>query len=157
MKNRIFMLVIGVLIAITLILAAAFILWNFMDKNTAQSESELAKNSVEQVRGKTQTAAEIKENTVEIKDILTNLAGNDKFIKISFAFELDNKKAKAEFEQISFIAKSIVISTLADMTPEQVQGSKGQENLISVLMNKINPHLKEGKLKQIYITDRVLQ
>ncbi len=67
------------------------------------------------------------------------------------------KKAKTEFETLDFIAKSNIISTLADTKSDQVQGSKGQAQLISVLMNKINPYMKEGKLKQIYITDMVLQ
>jgi len=53
--------------------------------------------------------------------------------------------------------KAIVIQTLADMTPDQVSGSKGFDNLTSALMNKMNPDLHEGKLNKIMITDFVIQ
>ncbi len=70
----------------------------------------------------------MKENTVEMKDVLTNLAtasgASAKFVKVSFAFELENKKAKEEFDFQQSRMKAIVIETLADMTPEQVSGKK---------------------------------
>ncbi|WP_248926366.1 flagellar basal body-associated FliL family protein [Paenibacillus hamazuiensis] len=157
LKSKVFIMVIAILIAITLILTAAFVLWNYMEKST-QSPQEAAQTSVKEVKpAKKLTADESKENTVIIKDILTNLSGNDKFIKASFAFELENKKAKDEFEKLDFKMKAIIIQTLADMTVEQIQGSKGADQLNAVLMNKMNPLLTQGKLVQIWITDKVLQ
>lgn len=156
-KSKIFIMIIAILIAITLILTAAFVLWNYMDK--AKNPVEKAQNSAREVKTtKSLTPDEVKQNTVIMKDVLTNLAGaNNKFIKVSFAFELENKKAKDEFEKLDSQMKSIIIQTLADSTPEQVTGSKGFDYLTSALMNKMNPLLKEGKLNQILITDIVLQ
>lgn len=158
LKNKLFMIIIAMLIVITLILVAFFALWNFMEKSNVSSDPhQAAKSSAESVQGKKVSAEETKANTVIIKDILTNLADKDRVIKASFAFELDNKKAKAEFENLDFKMKGIINQTLADMTAEQVQGSKGQENLKSTLMNKINSILSEGKLKQVWITDVIVQ
>lgn len=157
MKNKLFMIIIAMLIVITLILVAFFALWNFMEKSKSSDPHEAAKSSVESVQGKKVTAEEAKANTVIIKDILTNLSDKDRVIKTSFAFELDNKKAKTEFENLDFKMKGIINQTLADMTTEQVQGSKGQENLKAALMNKINAILVEGKLKQVWITDVIVQ
>lgn len=150
-------MVVAILIAITLILTAAFVLWNYMDKGN-QSSQEQAQNSAKEVKtAKALTPDQVKENTVIMKDILTNLSGNDKFIKVSFAFELENKKAADEFTKLDFKMKAIIVQTLADMTPDQVSGGKGFDTLTSALMNKMNPLLHEGKLKQIWITEKVLQ
>jgi flagellar FliL protein len=159
-KNKIFILAISILIAITLILVAAFVLWNFMDKsNTNQDPSDAAKSKVESVKPtKPPTAAQVKANTVMIKDILTNLSGNTGFIKMSLAFELENVKAKEEFDNlVDSTVKGTIVRILADLKPEQVQGSKGQDFLTSTIMNKLNPMLQEGKIKQIWVTDMALQ
>lgn len=157
LKSRLFIMVVAILIAITLILTAAFVLWNYMDKGN-QSSQEQAQNSAKGVKtAKALTPDQVKENTVIMKDILTNLSGNDKFIKVSFAFELENKKAADEFTKLDFKMKAIIVQTLADMTPDQVSGGKGFDTLTSALMNKMNPLLHEGKLKQIWITEKVLQ
>lgn len=160
-KSKIFIMVVAILIAITLILTAAFVLWNYMDKTNADPQAQ-AQHSAQNVKSvKKLTPAQVKENTVEMKDVLTNLstAGGTsaRFVKISFAFELENKKAKDEFDLQQSRMKAIVIETLADMTPEQVSGKKGFDNLTSALMNKMNDLLQEGKLNQILITDIVLQ
>lgn len=157
LKSRIFLMVVAILIAITLILTAAFVLWNYMDKSN-QDPQDLAQSSASQVKAaKKLSPDESKANTVIMKDILTNLAASNRFIKASFAVEMENQKAKDEFEKLDFKMKAIIVQTLADMTPEQVQGSKGFDNLTSVLMNKMNPLLSAGKIKQIWITDSVLQ
>jgi flagellar FliL protein len=147
------MIIIAMLIVITLILVAFFTLWNIMDKNSQLADpSEAAKASVSQVSGKQLTPLQIKEQTVFMENILTNLSDR-RIVKTGFAFELDNKKAKEEFETLNFKVKGIILQTLADMTAEQISGSKGQEFLISTLMNKINEVLIEGKIKSISLTD----
>lgn len=151
-------MVVAVLIAITLILTAAFILWNYMDKANDTLRDQAQQSASEVKSGKKLTPDEVRDNTFSMKDVLTNLSGgNNKFIKVSFAFELENKKAREEFEKLETQMKAIVIQTLADMTPDQVSGSKGFDNLTSALMNKMNPLLQQGKLNQILITDIVLQ
>ncbi|CAG7623609.1 flagellar basal body-associated FliL family protein [Paenibacillus allorhizosphaerae] len=156
-KSKIFIMVVAILIAITLILTAAFVLLNYMDKSN-QNLQEQAQNSAREVKTpKKLTPDQVKENTTVMKDILTNLAGSSKFIKVSIAFELENKKAKDEFDKLDTKMKAIVVQTLADMTPEQVSGSKGFDNLTSTLMNKMNPFLAQGKLNQILVTDIVIQ
>ncbi|MBP1991330.1 flagellar basal body-associated FliL family protein [Paenibacillus eucommiae] len=158
-KNKVFILAVSILIAITLILVAAFVLWNYMEKSGTPNPSEDAQASAEQVKPtKPPTAAQTKANTVFINDITTNLAGGDHFIKVSFAFELENSKAKEEFENLlESTVKGTINRTLVDMTPEQVEGSKGQDFLTSTLMNKLNPMLQDGKIRQVWITYIVLQ
>ncbi len=159
-KNKIFILIVSILIAITLILTAAFVLWNFMEKNNQSKDPAVqAQEAVASVKPtKAPTAEAKKANTAIIKDILTNLSGSQNFIKISFAFELENSKGKAEFDSLLDSAvKGTIVQALGDLTKDQIEGSKGSDSLISTLMNKLNPLLHEGKIKQIWITDKVLQ
>nr|WP_272509977.1 flagellar basal body-associated FliL family protein [Paenibacillus chitinolyticus] len=139
-------MLVSILVAITLVLTAAFVLWTVMD-NKPEAGAE-----------KTQTSAEIKENTVIMKDITTNLASQGSFVKISLAFELENKKAKTDFENlIDSRIKGTIIRTLSDMNSDQISGSKGQDNLTNTLISKLNPLLNEGKIRRINITDIVLE
>ncbi|PYI50441.1 flagellar basal body protein FliL [Paenibacillus flagellatus] len=142
-----------ILIAITLIALASFILWDYLDKKSQPSDpSAQAANSVENVKPKKLTAEQIKEYTVEIKDITTNLSGKN-YIKVSFAFLLENAKAKEEFEMLTTRVRAVILQTLADTTAEQASGSKGQDLISTTLINKINPILSKGKLVQVDITD----
>ncbi|RTE01785.1 flagellar basal body-associated FliL family protein [Paenibacillus whitsoniae] len=159
-KNKIFVLIVSILIAITLILTAAFVLWNFMEKNNKSTDPAVqAQESVANVKPtKAPSAETIKANTSIVKDVLTNLSGSQNFIKISFAFEMENAKAKAEFDSLMDSAvKGTIVQTLGDLTLDQIGGSKGSDNLVATLMNKLNKQLHEGKIKQIWITDKVLQ
>ena len=145
------------LIVIGLILAASFFLWNFLEKKNETNDPNMkAQSTVAKVTNKPHTAAEVKELTVIMKDITTNLAAKDKIVVIGFAFELENKKAFEEFNYLDFKIKGIINQTLADLTPEQISGSKGQDNLTAILINKINAVLKEGKLVHINITSFIL-
>jgi flagellar FliL protein len=131
-----------------------------MEKNNQSKDPALqAQDAVASVKPtKAPSAETVKANTSIIKDILTNLSGSQNFIKISFAFEMENSKAKAEFDSLLDSAvKGTIVQILGDMTKEQIEGSKGSDSLTSTIMNKLNPLLHEGKIKQIWITDKVLQ
>ncbi|MBD2862761.1 flagellar basal body-associated FliL family protein [Paenibacillus sp. IB182363] len=142
-----------ILIAITLIALASFILWEYLDKKSQSGDpTQQAANSVENVKPRKMSAKEEKANTVEFKDITTNLAGKN-YVKINFAFLLEDSKAKEEFELLSTRVRSIILQTLADMTAEQAGGSKGQDLISTMLINKINPILSKGKLVRVDITD----
>ncbi|MEF3304823.1 flagellar basal body-associated FliL family protein [Paenibacillus sp. GYB003] len=152
-KNKMLQWLIMILIAITLIALASFILWEYLDAKSQPSDPlEKAANSVEDVKAKKMTAQQEKENSVEIKEILTNLTGKH-YVKVSFSFLLDNAKAKEEFELLTPRVRAIILQTLADLTAEQASGSKGQDLISTTLINKINPILSKGKLVRVDITD----
>ncbi|ANE47546.1 flagellar basal body protein FliL [Paenibacillus swuensis] len=147
-----------VLVIITLIMVAAFALWNYMSKSTeSDNPNQQAKDSVSAVQAKKLSAEEILEVSSVLDNITTNLADKDYVVKMSFAFQLDHKKTKEEFDQIANLKiKPIIVRTLADMTPDQVTGGKGFDVLSAKLLNLINTTLPEGKLIQVEITDFVI-
>ncbi|GAA3406643.1 flagellar basal body-associated FliL family protein [Paenibacillus hodogayensis] len=152
-KNKMLQWLIMILIAITLIVLACFILWDYLDKKSPSGDpSEQAASSVDNVKAKKMTAKEEKANSVEIKDITTNLAGKN-YVKVNFSFLMDNTKSKDEFVLLTPRVRAIILQTLADLTVDQVGGSKGQDLISTTLINKINPILSKGKLVRVDITD----
>src|SRR5690349_15192055 len=97
-KSKLVLYIIAMLIVIVLILGAALLLWNYFDKKTAASANPGQAGILTDVKPKKLSASEVKDLTVEVKDIMTNLADKDKVIRVSFAFQMDNKKARDEFE-----------------------------------------------------------
>jgi len=147
--------VIMIFVVITLIVVAAFLIWNNLFADPGASPGEQARRQVEGVQGSSMPPSKIRELTVEINDVLTNLTTGD-FIKVSFAFELSNENAKEEFTLKEFKVRAIINQTLADLSPDDVRGSVGIDNLGTTLMNKINQQLDEGAVRQVNITALVI-
>jgi len=146
---------ITILLAITLIVVAAFFIYDRVF-NDNDPESEIDR-IVEQVEPEKLTADERVAMTAEIQDIRTNLHDTDYIVVMSFAFRLDSKKAKEEFEKIKDISiKPIIIRTLSDMTEEELRGSKGKDELNAKLFNLINPELTHGRLTKVEITNFII-
>ena len=144
---------ITILLAITLIVVAAFLL---MDK-IFPSDTNNVNAAVQNVEAKKLSADEIVELTTEITDIKTNLADPDYIVLINFAFQLDAVKSKEEFDKIKDIKiKPLIIKTLADTKPEDLNGANGKDQLSSKLVNLINKTLTEGKLTQVEVTDFIM-
>ena len=146
---------ITILLAITLIVVAAFFIYDRVF-NDSGSESEIDR-IVEEVEPEKLTADERVAMTSEIQDIRTNLLDTNYIVVMSFAFQLDSKKAKEEFDKIKDISiKPIIIRTLSDMTEEELRGSKGKDELNAKLFNLINPELTHGKLTKVEITNFII-
>lgn len=144
---------ITILLAITLIVIAAFLI---MDKIFPSDANDVIA-AVESVETKHLTADEIVELTAELSEIKTNLADPDYIVSINFAFQLNTAKSKAEFEKIKEIKiKPLIIKTLADTKPEDLNGANGKDQLSSKLVNLINKTLTEGKITQIEVTNFIL-
>ncbi|PDO11283.1 MAG: hypothetical protein BLM47_03365 [Candidatus Reconcilbacillus cellulovorans] len=153
LKGKLVPFLIILLTSITLIVGAGFLIWTYLDRSVQDKTGESPAEAVARVaQPKKLSAEEQRALTVEIKDITTNLADPNGFIRISLAFQLDSKKAKKEFETLDFKVKDIILRTLADMKVEQIQGNRGYDALASTLTNKLNGILQNGKVTQVYIT-----
>ncbi|RCX21301.1 flagellar FliL protein [Fontibacillus phaseoli] len=142
---------ITIMLSITLIVLAAFLLINQMSAPSGGGEVQAADNSEAVL--KHLTADEIVKVTSTIDDIKTNLSDPNYVVVMNFAFQLDKETSKEAFDKIKdFKVKPIIIKTLADTKPEDLTGAKGKDNLSSKLTNLINKTLPEGKLIQIDIT-----
>ncbi|HUC90965.1 MAG TPA: flagellar basal body-associated FliL family protein [Paenibacillus sp.] len=149
---------ITILLAIALIAVVAVFLFNQFFDDSGKDAAAAAIESVEAVKPEKISASERVELTAEIQDIRTNLLDTDYVVVMNFAFQLDSKKTKEDFEKIKDIQiKPIIIRTLSDMTPEELKGSKGKDALTAKLLNLINPELPEkSKLTKVEITNFII-
>ncbi|WP_233531813.1 flagellar basal body-associated FliL family protein [Paenibacillus alkalitolerans] len=142
-----------ILLAVTLIIGAAFLLWNMFERqSTPEDPRAAAKEHAESVKAEHVNAEDLKEMTFAIDEIITNLSDQTYFVNASFTFEMDSKEAKHEFELLEFKMKDVINTTLSDMTPQQVKGSAGIDAISSALLNKSNELLHEGKVRHVYVT-----
>jgi flagellar FliL protein len=145
--------IIVILLSVTLIIGAAFLLWNSFMKEPAPSDPrEAAREQAEHVEAEPVSAEKLAEMTFAIDDVITNLADPTYFVNASFTFEMDSPEAKHEFELLHYKVRDVINTTLTDMKREQVQGSTGIGSISSALLNKTNELLHEGKVRHVYIT-----
>jgi flagellar FliL protein len=137
------------LLAITLIAIVGIILFKTMFADPKEKEPETETIKVEQL-----SADKRVEVTSELKDVRRNLKDLDYLVVVSFAFQLDGKKAKEDFDKIIDIEiRPIVNRVLADLTVEELKGSQGEDLLESKLLNLITPVITKGKLIKVEITN----
>ena len=144
-----------VLISITLIIGSAFFMLQYMKNNVnLANPDQQTVDAVEPIR---LSADEVVKLTVNMEDITTNLADRNFVVRLSFAFQMENVKSTEEFEKIKEISiRPVIISTLADIHPDDLAGAAGMDHLTAKLMNLINPILHEGKLTRIDITNFII-
>ncbi|SFE16617.1 flagellar FliL protein [Paenibacillus algorifonticola] len=137
-----------ILLSVVLIAVVAWFMWPTIMGSTKDGSAN------KEVEVKHLSADERVEVTSELKDFKRNLKDSNKVVVVSFAFQLDSKKTKEDFDKVIEIeVKPIINRALADMTAEELNGSKGEDLLESKLLNEINPILdKEQKLVKVEIT-----
>ena len=91
-NNKLVMIMIIMLVAITLVGAVAVIVVKQLNNDGSGPKEP--------------SIDEVLEASVDVPQLTTNLASND-FIRISFKIQTDNKKAKEELEKRDFQVKDI--------------------------------------------------
>ncbi|TLS49840.1 flagellar basal body protein FliL [Paenibacillus antri] len=144
--------IIVILLAVTLIVGAAFVLWNSFKESSPSDPRAAAREQADQTETEHVSAEKLAEMTFAIDDVITNLSDPAYFVSASFTFEMDSVDAKHEFELLSYKMKDVINTTLTDMAPNEVQGSAGIDAISSALLNKTNELLHKGKVRHVYIT-----
>jgi flagellar protein FliL len=149
---------VSLLLAITLIaLVVIYVSSTIFGDKKSEDPEQAVKDSVEHVQAEPISADEMIKVTSELTDIKTNLSDPDYVVMISFVFQLDNEKTKEEFEKIKEIQiKPLVNRALWVMSPEDMKGTKGKDQLTASLINAVNSVLPEGKLIKVEIKDFII-
>ncbi len=146
---------ITILLAITLIAGAAFVLIPALSGKKSEFIPNAQAAQAEQLPRL--SADELVEVSSEITGIKTNLADADYIVQMNLAFQLNDAKAKEAFEKIKDISiKPIVIQLLADTKPDELRTAKGRDQFSDKLTDLINKSLPEGHLGNAKITDFLL-
>jgi flagellar protein FliL len=71
--------------------------------------------------------------------------------------EMEGKELSPELEEKKAVFRDIIIRQLSSKSLEEISTVKGKEKLKEEIVSEINPRLKDGKIKNIYFTDFVVQ
>lgn len=141
MKNKLLMIMLILLVAITLVGAVALVVVLKFTGEEGHKEPSID---------------EVLAASVDVPQITTNLADND-LIRISFKIQTDSKKAKEELEKRDFQVKNIIIQELSEKKSGEFLGKQSQQKFEEELKNKIGMIMQEGKIEKVYITESLLQ
>lgn len=147
-KNKLVNMSIIILIGITLLGVVVVVLWNSTFTTFSTIEQPIEPKLI--------SADEMVELSVDTEGITTNLFTKD-YIVVQFSILLDNIKAKEELEKRNPEVKSIIISTLSSLTPDDLKGEEGINRLEAALMNRFNEILHEGKAIRVLTIDFKIQ
>ncbi len=96
---------------------------------------------------------------VEIKEFIVNIIGEDSahYVKASLTLELSNEEVSEEANKRMPQIRDAVLLLIGNKTFEELQDIQGKKQVKAELKSKINSFLRTGKVKNIYLTDFVVQ
>ncbi|OZU90314.1 flagellar basal body-associated protein FliL [Virgibacillus indicus] len=108
----------------------------------------------EDSKGQAQSIDDIVEHSYQTPEITTDLKDGS-FVRIQFQVLTDGKDAKEEISKRDFQLKNILIKELAKLTEEDF--TTGLTNLESIVQDKLNEVMTEGKITDVYTINKILQ
>jgi len=88
---------------------------------------------------------------------LKNRAGKDIYLKITLSFELNDKLLANELDAKNAVIRDNIILLLSSKTLEDISSDMGKEDICNEIKNKINPMLSDGKIKNVYILNFLVE
>ncbi|MGE4400895.1 MAG: flagellar basal body-associated protein FliL [Desulfobulbus sp.] len=96
---------------------------------------------------------------VEIKEFVVNIIGEDTthYVKASLSLELDKNNTQEEVNKRMPQIRDAILLLIGNKTFDELQDLQGKNQVKAELKSKINSFLKTGKIKNVYLTDFVVQ
>lgn len=96
---------------------------------------------------------------VNIEEFIVNIISDDTahYVKASLTLELNTEDAVEEANKRMPQIRDSVLLLIGNKTFEELQDLQGKRQVKAELKSKINSFLKTGKVKNIYLTDFVVQ
>uniref|UniRef100_A0A7C4AAG2 Flagellar protein FliL n=1 Tax=Fundidesulfovibrio putealis TaxID=270496 RepID=A0A7C4AAG2_9BACT len=101
-----------------------------------------------------------KKPVTSLNNIVTNLAdpGGRRYVRMSVEFDFKDDHAAKEFEEkYQARIKDTILTLLWSKTSEELSSVDGMIAFRTELQNRVNQIMGQGKVKQVFITDRVIQ
>lgn len=96
---------------------------------------------------------------VEIKEFVVNIISEDAphYVKASLSLELDKATTQEEVNKRMPQIRDAILLLIGNKTFEELQDLQGKNQVKAEMKSKINSFLKTGKIKNVYLTDFVVQ
>ena len=80
-----------------------------------------------------------------------------RYLKVEMNLEIDGEELSPELDTKKPVFRDIIIRILSSKSLEEISTIKGKEKLKEQIVNDLNTRLKDGKVKNVYFTDFVVQ
>jgi flagellar FliL protein len=80
-----------------------------------------------------------------------------RYLKVEMNLEIEGEELSPELETKKPVFRDIIIRILSSKSLEEISTIKGKEKLKEEIVNDLNMRLKDGKVKNVYFTDFVVQ
>lgn len=80
-----------------------------------------------------------------------------RYLKVEMNLEMEGEELSPELEEKKPVFRDIIIRQLSSKSLEEISTLKGKEKLKEEIVAELNTRLKDGKVKNIYFTDFVVQ
>jgi flagellar protein FliL len=80
-----------------------------------------------------------------------------RYLKCEINLELEGEELSPELDTKKPVFRDIIIRILSSKSLEEISTIKGKEKLKEQIVNELNMRLKDGKVKNVYFTDFVVQ
>ncbi len=80
-----------------------------------------------------------------------------RYLKVEMNLEIEGEELSPELDQKKPVFRDIIIRILSSKSLEEISTIKGKEKLKEQIVSDLNTRLKDGKVKNVYFTDFVVQ
>lgn len=80
-----------------------------------------------------------------------------RYLKVEMNLEIEGEELSPELDAKKPVFRDIIIRILSSKSLEEISTVKGKEKLKEQIVSDLNQRLKDGKVKNVYFTDFVVQ
>lgn len=80
-----------------------------------------------------------------------------RYLKVEMNLEIEGEELSPELDTKKPVFRDIIIRILSSKSLEEISTIKGKEKLKEQIVSDLNQRLKDGKVKNVYFTDFVVQ
>lgn len=153
-KKKLIIIIVAALILLLGAGAAAYFL--FLKKPPPEEDTK--NEQVEMVKPPAEEETDIGP-MVDIKEFIVNIISEDgtHYVKASLTLELNNEAVVEEATKRMPQIRDAVLLLIGNKTFEELQDLQGKKQIKAELKSKINSFFKTGRVKNVYLTDFVVQ
>jgi len=80
-----------------------------------------------------------------------------RYLKVEMNLELEGEELAIELEKKKPVLRDVIIRILSSKSLEEISTAKGKETLKEQIVSELNTRVKDGKIKNVYFVDFVVQ
>lgn len=80
-----------------------------------------------------------------------------RYLKVELNLEIEGEELAHELDTKKPLLRDIIISILSSKSLEEISTVKGKDTLKEQIVSEINTRIKDGKIKNVYFVDFVVQ